>query len=105
MGEKPEDTINLCYELGKYIFILSLTESEVKKLRSRSLLGQHQRSYKTELLIMTKDNIAMYPNTLCRMYKIPETDMRIHLNVPVTTDMDWITPAQVDLNIFIYFEK
>ncbi len=103
---KPElaGDVNLCYEHGKYTFILSLSETDVRALRTRRILGGHQRNYKAELTILSTDHIALYPGNLYRMYNIPDTDIRIHLNVPISTDMDWVTPARTELHVFVYIE-
>jgi len=103
---KPElaGDVNLCYEHGKYTFILPLSDLDVRALRTRKLMGSHLRNYKTELTILSTDRIALYPGNLYRMYKIPDSDIRIHLSVPITTDMDWVTPARIELHVFIYFE-
>lgn len=103
MGEKPE-AIYLYYESHGYVFILKLHETDLKNLRTRRLMGMHYYSAKFMLTILKADNIALYPDNLYRMYNIPDAGFRIHLNVPVTSEMDWVCPAYTDLNVFIYFE-
>jgi hypothetical protein len=98
-------TINLCYQTGKYTFILTLDEGAIHNLKTRRLMGMHKHTGKWPMLIMETDRIALYPNDLHRMYTIPETGMRIHLNVPIAPDaMCWVCPTTDELNALIYFE-
>ena len=97
--------INLCYEAGKYTFILPLTQSEIDQLRTRKLLGAHLIQMKCEILIVETQHIALYQRDLHRMYNIPNAGFRIHLNVPIAPGvMEYICPTQEELNLIIYFE-
>nr|UVM84326.1 MAG: hypothetical protein [Bacteriophage sp.] len=98
-------TVNLCYQAGKYTFIATLDEQDIEGLKTRRLMGMHKRQGRLRMLIMETDRIALYPNDLHRMYTIPETGMRIHLNVPIASDvMHWVCPTTDELNALIYFE-
>lgn len=96
--------INLCYQLGKYTFINELKPGDIDQIRTRRLLGAHNYSFKTELLVLETDRIALFQETLYRIYTIPDAGFRIHLNVPVTDQFEYICPTLADLNVFIYFE-
>lgn len=97
--------INLCYQASKYTFILALSKQDIERLKTRKLMGAHKHSGKFDFLIIETDRIALYPYDLHRMYKIPDTDMRIHLNVPIAPDvMDWLCPTTEELQALIYFE-
>lgn len=99
-------TVNLCYQAGKYTFITSLTEQDIQGLKTRKLMGAHKYSAKLQMLILETDRIALYPHELHRMYIIPDSNgMRIHLNVPIATDvMDWVCATTDYLHALIYFE-
>lgn len=102
MDNKP---INLCYEAGKYTFILTLTSSHIKTLKTKKLLGAHKSGGEYEVLILETKNIALYPYDLHRMYNIPDSDFRVHINVPISPDvMYWATPTTDTLHLLIYFE-
>lgn len=98
------NTVNLCYQLGKYTFIAMLDPRDIDELRTRRLLGAHNWSTKLPLIIMETDRIALFGGDLHRIYNIPDAGFRIHLNVPVADVMDYICPTSEDLNVFIYFE-
>ena len=98
------NTVNLCYQLGKYTFIAMLAPRDIDELRTRRLLGAHNYNFKTDLLVLETDRIALFQEDLHRMWNIPDAGFRIHLNVPITTDMDWVCPTIAELNVFIYFE-
>jgi len=99
------EMVNLCYQAGKYTFILTMRDDFIDKLKTRKLMGAHKHSGKFDFLIMETDRIALYPYNLHRMYKIPKSDMRIHLNVPIAPDvMEWVCPTTDELQALIYFE-
>lgn len=104
MAEPKPNPVNLCYQMGKYTFILPVHHSEIDSIRTRRLLGAHNYNFKSELLVLETDRIALYQDDLHRMYNIPDAGFRIHLNVPVSTDMDYMCPTTAELNVFIYFE-
>lgn len=105
MGEKPENiAVRLCYESNGYVFILKLSEEDLKNIRTRKLMGMHRYGNKFTLTVVKADNIALYPFNIYRMYNIPDAGFRIHLNVPISSDMDWVCPAYTELSVFIYFE-
>lgn len=97
--------VHLCYEAGKYTFILSLTQKQINAIKTKKILGAHKTGGEYELLIMETKNIALCPHDLHRMYNVPGSDFRIHLNVPISPDvMYWATPTTDSLHILIYFE-
>lgn len=98
------NNVNLSYQAGKYTFILPLVKEDIDGLRTRRLFGAHQYVFKTELLVLETDRIALYQENLYRMYNIPDAGFRIHLNVPVADVMDYICPTTAELHVFIYFE-
>lgn len=88
-----------------YTFILSFEDDYLKTIKTRKLLGGHYVSRKFELLVIETKNIALYPDTLHRMYKLPDSDIRIHLNVPIAPDvMFWACPVRDKINAMIYIE-
>lgn len=100
------DGINLCYQTGKYTFVYPLKDRDILSFKTRRLLnGSHKAVMNDTVLIFETDRIALFNGNLYRMYWVPNTDFRIHLNVPIAPDiMDWVTPTTAELNFIIYME-
>lgn len=100
------DGINLCYQAGKYIFVYPLKDKQILNFKTRRLLnGYNKVTINDTLLIFETDRIALFNGDLYRMYQVPDSNFRIHLNVPIAPDvMGWVTPTTAELNFIIYME-
>lgn len=100
------DGINLCYQAGKYIFVYPLKDKQILNFKTRRLLnGSNKVHVNDTLLIFEADRIALFNGDLYRMYQVPDSNFRIHLNVPIAPDvMGWVTPTTAELNFIIYME-
>lgn len=101
------NVVNLCYEAGKYIFICPLKESDIRRIKTkRSLHRAHMHQMQETLIILEVDKIALYSEPLQRMYRVPDTNFRIHMNVPIAVDvMDYICPVTEQMHFVIFIEE
>lgn len=99
------NNVILCHEHHDYAFLVFLDSTNIATLRTRHLLGAHMYSGKGKVEIYKPAQLSMIQDNIYRLYKIPETELRIHLNVPMFSGMDWhILPIRQEMNYFIYME-
>ncbi|QHJ80766.1 MAG: hypothetical protein [Bacteriophage sp.] len=96
----------LCYEKNNVIFIATLHKSDIDKLRTNKLLGANTASMRVNVDILSKDTIALVTQDIHRMYRVPDSNFRIHLDPCISSDMNWesILPTDRYMNVVIFFE-
>lgn len=96
----------LCYERNNIVFIATLHKSDINKLRTKRLLGANKASMRVNVDILSSDNIALVTQDIHRMYRVPYSNFRIHLDPCISSAIDWegILPTDRYMNVVIFFE-
>lgn len=96
----------LCYERNNVVFIATVHKWEIAKMRTKKLLGAHKTCIRVNVDILSIDNIALVTQDIHRMYRVPDSNFRIHLDPCISSDMDWagILPTDRYMNVVIFFE-
>lgn len=96
----------LCYERNNVVFIANLHKTDIDKLRTKKLLGANTASMYVNVDILSSDNIALVTQNIHRMYRVPDSNFRIHLDPCISSDMDWagILPTDRYMRVMIFFE-
>lgn len=96
--------INLACCTNGYVFVLTLSQGDIDAIRTRHLLGSINPRVRGNFKILTYTQVALLQGDVHLQYTVPGTDMRLILNVPISSQIDWACPTESELSYIINVE-
>jgi hypothetical protein len=84
--------------------VVSLSQSDIDAIRTRHIVGVVNPRLRGNIKILTNYQLPLIQDAVYLQYKIPDTEMRILLDVPISNQMDWACPTEAELSYIINVE-